>query len=467
MHTYKHTLIWVSIVGVIALMFVKLPQLVARQDSVWRTFSPLVEVDALVKQQYVEQIRDTRLVDGAIRGMLLELDPYSRYLGPQELPSFERRKEGGYTGIGLELGVRAGQLTVIAPVEGSPAARAGVAPGDVLLKVNHRAVKDLSVSEVEDLLLGTAGSTVSLTLRHPPAQEPQHLTITREPVTFRTVRGFRRHADGSWDYLIDPTHRIGYVRVSNFRASTAREFEQALRQLRRQGITGLILDLRFNPGGLLVQGVAVADHFLTKGTIVSTVTRRHAVREFAATGTGTWGKINLAVLVNGGSASASEIASGALQDHRRATIIGTRTFGKGSVQHLIPLTAHNAAVKLTVAYYRLPGGRFIHRASYHTEDHDWGIRPDLEVKLEEEEIVALRAARAALDQEQLDADPARTAEVGGHAEAPPALSSGLAIPLSTSGNAILMDRQLKAALQLLRDESASHATPIPREETSP
>ena len=216
------------------------------------------------------------------------------------------------------------------------------------------------------------------------------------------MRGFRHLADGSWDYLIDPAHHIGYVRVSNFRANTAHEFESALRALRRQGATGLILDLRFNPGGLLEQGVAVADHFIKEGTIVATVTRRRAVREFAATGAGTWSDVNLVVLANAGSASASEIVSGALQDHRRAIILGTRTFGKGSVQHLIPLTAHATAVKLTVAYYRLPGGRFIHRADYHTGDHDWGIRPDVEIALSAEETSALRAARTALDQERFD-----------------------------------------------------------------
>ena len=465
MRAYKHTLIWVSIVGVIALMFVKLPQLAARQDSVWRTFSPLVEVDALVKQQYVEQIRDPRLVEGALRGMLLELDPYSRYLSPDELASYTRLSQGDYAGVGVVLGMRDGQLTVIAPVEGSPAAQAGIAPGDVLVEVHKRSTKGLSVPEVEDLLLGPAGSTVSLAVLSPPAREPLHLTITRQDVTLRTVRGFRRHADGSWDYLIDPDRRIGYVRVSNFRASTGREFGAALRRVHRQGVTGLILDLRFNPGGLLEQGVAVADHFIAKGQIVSTVTRRRAVREFDATGAGTWSNVDLVVLVNGSSASASEIVSGALQDHRRATIIGTRTFGKGSVQHLIPLADDRAAVKLTVAYYRLPGGRFIHRANYHTEDHDWGIRPDFELELSREETSALRAARRALDCGRPDADLARVDEPGARAEASPtAAPPDSADSLLDFGGTILIDRQLEAALRLLRGEPpVSPASALPHE----
>ncbi len=394
---HRHSLVWLAVFVVIALMFLRLPPMVARQDAVFHTYSALVEVDALARQQYVEAITDDRLVHGAIRGMMFQLDPYSGYIAPEELPAFERRNRGGFTGVGLELGIQHGVVTVIAPIEGSPAARAGIRPGDVITAIDGRAVDGFSVFDVEERLTGAPGTVVSLGVQHSDDRVPRVVEIERGPVTLRTVRGFRRTPTGDWDYLIDPPRRIAYVRISSFLEHTAREFDRAIDELGHAGSRGLILDLRFNPGGVMPQAVGISDHFLEDGVIVATVTRRHAVHEYPATLGGKGTDLHLVVLINEASASAAEIVAGSLQARGRAIIVGERSFGKGSVQNLLPLTEHKAAVKLTTAYYRLPDGRIIHRAAHNAHTDSWGIKPDVEVPLADDEVQAIQNSRQEVD----------------------------------------------------------------------
>lgn len=425
----KHGITWVVVFGVIVLMFLQLPPMAAKQDAVVHTYSALVEVDALAKQQYVEPILDDRLVDGAIRGMMLKLDPYSGYISPEELPAFERRSRGDFSSVGIELGARGGQLVVIAPVEGSPAARADVRAGDVLLSVDRKTLEGRSVFDVEEMLAGTAGTRVMLELRHAD-EAATTLTLTRGPVHLKTVRGFRRDGHpGRWDFIIDRAAGVGYIRVSNFRENTLADFDAALRETLDAGAKSLVLDLRFNPGGLMQQGIAMADCFLESGLIVSTVTRLRAIEEYNATPEGTVENIRLVILVNGGSASSSEIVAGALQARGRATIVGQRSFGKGSVQHLIHLQGHQAAVKLTVAYYRLPDGRIIHRTDANAHSDVWGVTPDVVVALDDTENQAIRASRSALDA----ASPGGTEAMG----------------------QLLMDRQLLEALSIAKNPASS------------
>lgn len=463
---YRHTLTWVAIVGLIVLMFLRLPPMVAKQDALLNIYGPLVEVDALCRQQYVEPIHDMRLVEGAIRGMMLRLDPYSGYIAPNELHAFERRNEGDYTGVGLEIGYRRGRLMVIAPIENSPAARAGVRPGDVILSVNGVDVEGLSVFDVEELLVGPPGSTVTLRVVHREDREPTELTMRRGPVHVSSVRGFARAAANEWDYWIDPARRFGYIRVSNFRNNTTAEFDRVLRRLLKQGVRGLILDLRFNPGGIMHEAIAMVDRFVDHGLILSTVTRRRAVDQFRAHRSGTVSDLPLAVLVNGGSASAAEIVSGSLQAHHRAAIVGERTFGKGSVQHVIHLTEHDAAVKLTTAYYRLPDGRIIHRTPRNADSDAWGVLPDVIVELTDEEERHIRARRKELDLAFIDA-PAADAlpasdRAGSHHqmnEEDEPRDEGLS-PVAVL-RSLPIDRQLQAALDVLgravgQDESKSH-----------
>lgn len=433
---HKQGITWVVVFGVIVLMFLQLPPMAARQDSVVHTYSALVEVDALAKQQFVDPIEDDRLVDGAIRGMMFQLDPYSGYISPEELPAFERHSRGDFSGIEVEVGMQGGQLTVIAPVEGSPAAQAGVLAGDALLSIDGRSLEGRSVFEVEEMLVGPPGTRVHLEVRHPGEREASKLSLIRGPVHLATVRGFRRDSTGAWDYLIDPANRIGYIRVSNFRANTMRDFDAALGELLDDGAAALILDLRFNPGGLMQPAVAMVDRFVDAGVILSTVTRRRAVDEYVAIREGTIDNLKLVVLINGSSASAAEIVAGSLQATNRALVVGQRSFGKGSVQHLIHLVGHKAAVKLTVAYYRLPDGRIIHRTDRNAHTASWGVTPDAAIDLDESEVAAIQESRR-----RVDIPP-------GRASAAPVVegSQDLRLP----GPELVRDRQLEEALVLAR-----------------
>jgi len=437
---HRHTLTWVVMFGLIALMFLQIPPMAARQDSVFNTYSALVEVDALARQQYVDALGDDLLVEGAIRGMMRQLDPYSGYISPAELPAFERRSHGEFVGVGAEIGMRGGQLTVIAPVEGSPAAHGGVLAGDRLLAIEGQDLEDRSVFDVEEMLVGRPGTSVRLTIQHVGQDEPCEITILRGPVSLRSVHGFRRDAAGRWDYLIDPQARIGYIRVSNFRDNTLRDFDLALRELNAREPRALILDLRFNPGGLMHQAVAMVDRFLDGGLIVSTVTRRKAIDAFNATPQGTDMKVPLFVLINGSSASSAEIVAGALQARGRAVLVGERSFGKGSVQHLIHLLGQKAAIKLTVAYYRLPNGRIIHRTEQNARTDAWGVRPDVEVRLDPDAVRKIQESRQAVDLAFAGAPSSQAVPP------PPGDSSAV----SATPREVILDRQLMKALSLAR-----------------
>lgn len=449
----RHSLTWIAIFVVITLMFLNLPPMVARHDVVLNTYSALVEVDALAKQRFVEPVDGRRLVDGAVRGMMLQLDPYSGYIPPNELAAFERRSAGDYIGVGLELGMRDGRLTVISPIEGSPAGKSGILAGDVLLEVNGQDVKHHSVFEVEDRLVGKPETTVDLKVLRSGEDAPLVFQVQRDHVSVRTVRGFSRDTRGAWSYLIDDDSGIAYVRISNFREGTLRDFDRVLADLSSKNICGLILDLRFNPGGLMDVAIDLVDRFVPEGVILSTVTRRKVVHDYLAHPEANKLDLPLVVLVNRASASSSEIVAGSLQDHHRATIIGERTFGKGSVQHLIPLSDHAAAVKLTVAYYCLPRGRIIHRSPRTTPSDSWGVHPDMEVILTDEEIAAIQRARRTLDA-PITANTANENSATGDDSAPPDDLSLARVNNATNSTeprqSLPVDRQLAAAIDHLR-----------------
>ncbi len=445
---YRHGLVWLAVFCVIAMMFLRLPHIAARQDAVLTTYSALVEVDALARQEFVEAIHDDRLVDGAIRGMMLQLDPYSGYISPKELPAFQRRSRGSFFGIGIELGMQRGRLTVIAPIDGSPAAKAGVRAGDTLVAINGRELEGRSVFDVEELLGGAPGSPVRLRILHTDESDTTELSIVRGPVSLTTVRGFCRDVSGNWSYTLDPDEGLAYVRISGFLDNTMRDFDEILGDLVSLGLRGLIIDLRFNPGGLMRQAVDLTDRFVDHGAILSTVTRRRAVQEFRATRPGTLKSVALAVLINDASASSSEIVAGSLQALGRAIVVGKRSFGKGSVQHLIPLAEHGAAIKLTTAYYRLPDGRIIHRTPKNAHTDAWGIIPDVVIELSEEEKKTVLAYRRALD--------------GGSTEAtlPPVHEAGdVKAQCGIGGRSLIPDRQLLEALTQLRRRLAQGDDP--------
>jgi carboxyl-terminal processing protease len=354
----------------------KRPEAVPPQDEM----QLLAEAMERVRHDYVDDVDDDRMVEAAIRGMLAELDPHSAFLGPEEFDDIRISTSGRYSGIGVDLGVKDGRVVVVAPVDGSPASRAGILAGDVILSVDGMPLDVADLDDAVHLMRGPLGTRVVLMIRREGVDEPQEIALDRGQIEVQSVRA----------ELLDAGD--AYVRISHFTDSTAQDLRRALGDLERQAgrsLPGLVLDLRNNPGGVLDAAVAVADVFLERGLIVSAEGRMPDARFRAnATPGDLLDGAPLSILVNKGSASAAEIVAGALKDHRRATIIGTSTFGKGSVQTIIPLSEGNA-IKLTTSRYYTPSGMSIHVR---------GVAPDVVVEAQghDGEDAQLASAVAAL-----------------------------------------------------------------------
>lgn len=391
----KRGMIWIATCVVLAVAFLRLSPMVAREGTLLGDYSMLIEVDALVRKNYVEPIPSDRLARWAIEGMMNGLDPYSGFITPEKREAFERHTSGETIGTGIDFDLRDGRWVVSAAIEGSSAAQAGVLPGDEILAIAGTDVAEHSFIQIQKRLLGAEGTLVRVTLRRADHPGPIELALRLSAVTHTTVRGFGGSPDRGSLHVINADLKIGYIRVSAFRRTTIADFNVALDEVIAQGVDALVLDLRFNPGGLMTQGIAMIDRFVEKGLILSTINRRGGIEEFHATAEGTIMGLPMVVLVNGGSGSAAEIVSGSLQDHKRATIIGENTFGKGSVQHLIPLHSGRGALKLTVAYYRLPSGRIIHRGS--APGARGGVYPDVEVASTARQRREIITARRVLD----------------------------------------------------------------------
>jgi len=333
-------------------------------DLPWADARTLAEVMARVKQDYVERVDDHRLLQAAIRGMVSSLDPYSEYLDRDEYDQLKVSSTGEYSGVGLELSLDDDQVIIVAPFEGSPAAAAGIRAGDVLSTIDGTAVNGTNLAETIGRLRGREGTVVHLGILRGTSDQPLQFALKRERVELHSVRS----------YLLAPG--FGYLRIAQFSETTDGEVQAALASLRTgngAALKGLVLDLRDNPGGVLEAGVAVADEFLDAGVIVSGKGREpNANFEMDATPGDRMNGAPIVVLVDGGSASAAEIVAGALRDDHRATLIGRRTFGKGSVQTVMPLPG-DSALKLTTSLYFTPSGASINHK---------GIAPDIELKRE-------------------------------------------------------------------------------------
>ncbi len=344
----------------------------------------LVDTIDHVQRNYVKEVDRRELIEAAIRGVLSELDPYSAYIAPDELDGFRTAVDSKFGGIGIQITLENGSLQVLSPLAGTPAYRAGILAGDRITEIDGKSTKGIRLEEAVGRLKGEEGTQVALTVVHEGNPEPRKITISRELIAVPTVLGDHRKQDDAWDFMLDPQQGIGYVRVTAFSSDTARELRDALEQLKQENFRAMILDLRFNPGGLLRSAVEVSDIFLSKGRIVSTKGRGAETpeRSWDAHEKGTFGDIPMAVLVNRFSASGSEIVSACLQDHKRAVVIGERTWGKGSVQSVIELEfdlqTHEprSALKLTTASYHRPSGKNIHRFPGAKEDGEWGVAPD-------------------------------------------------------------------------------------------
>lgn len=350
---------------------------IAQRTNDYRFFDPLIEVKTLIDRYAAEEPDLDDLQLAAIEGMIEALDdPYALYVPPRLNEDFEKELTGEYVGIGAEVNSIDGVFTIVTPMDDSPAFRAGLMAGDKVRYIDGQATEGLSVDESIDLLLGEDGTEVTLTVERDG--ETIDITITRGKIKARAVRGYRRAADenASWDYMLDPQRRIGYIRVSQFTPSVAAEFEEALREIgaHEGGLAGLIIDVRWNPGGLLDQAVRMADLFLEEGVIVSTKGRAFEERFARAAEEGTLPAFPIAVLINGQSASASEVLAGALVENDRAIAVGERSFGKGSVQSVHPLGGGGTggSLKLTEQRYYLPSGRSLQRTD---ESVTWGVDP--------------------------------------------------------------------------------------------
>ena len=313
-----------------------------------------------IRLGYVEEVGDTELLDNAIAGLLTELDPHSVYLNREDYGELQEHANGEYGGLGLEIGTDNGAIRVVSPIDDTPAAKAGIQAGDLIVKMNDNPVRGMSLQKAVDKLRGEKGTSIKLTLYREGEKEPLDIEVVRDIVQVSAVRS----------RLLEPGY--GYIRVSQFQTKAGADFVAALEELiAQQPIKGLVIDLRNNPGGLVPASIEISDALLDGGTVVYTEGRLpSANRSFEASSGDLLNGLPVVVLINGGSASASEIVAGALQDHGRAAILGTQSFGKGSVQTVIPL-GDGRAVKLTTARYFTPNGRSIQAE---------GIVPDIVIE---------------------------------------------------------------------------------------
>ncbi|MFV1973385.1 MAG: S41 family peptidase [Thiohalobacterales bacterium] len=348
-----------------------------------RTFS---DVFGRIKSDYVESVEDKELLENAIRGMLTGLDPHSSYLDAEQFKELQVGTTGQFGGLGIEVGMENGFVKVIAPIDDTPAQRAGVKAGDLVIRLDDTPVKGMTLGDAVKIMRGKPGTDIELTIVREGQDKPLQITITRDIIKVKSVRS----------RMLEPGY--GYLRISQFQSKTADYLVKAMDDLKKENdgpLKGLILDLRNNPGGVLNGAVAVSDAFLDKGLIVYTEGRLpDSSLRFNATPDDVADGAPIVVLVNQGSASASEIVAGALQDHKRALIIGTQTFGKGSVQTILPLSG-GTALKLTTARYYTPSGRSIQAE---------GISPDIE--LESLKIAAI----------EQNIEPLSEADLSGHLE---------------------------------------------------
>ncbi len=332
----------------------------ANSTETYRLLSLFGDVFERVRNDYVEPVSDEQLIESALNGMLTSLDPHSNYMNPKNYKDMQVQIQGEFGGLGIEVTLENGWVKVVSPIDDTPAARAGIRPGDYITNLNGEPVQGMTLNDAVEHMRGPVNTDIKVTIRR-DGQAPFDVTLTRAVVKIQTVRS----------KLVD---NVGYIRISQFVASTDTGLRKAIDQLKKdsQGrLQGIVLDLRNNPGGLLDQAVAVSSDFLDKGEVVSTRSRRaEETQRYDAHGKDLTDGLPMVVLINDGSASASEIVAGALQDHRRAILLGTKSFGKGSVQTIIPFGEKGGAIRLTTARYYTPSGRSIQAL---------GIEPDIKV----------------------------------------------------------------------------------------
>jgi carboxyl-terminal processing protease len=346
------------------------------EEDLFESMKLLIDSFDQVDRFYVKEVNRRELIEAALRGMLDRLDPYSNYISPDDLARFNSQVEQEFGGIGIQVGLDAqNRLIVLTPLPGSPAYRAGIRAGDLISTIEGESTHNFDLEKAVKRLKGKAGEAVKLGVVHLGANAVEEVKVTREMVHVSTVLGDHYKPDGKWEYMLNAEKKIGYVRITTFSRDTVKELKIALTQLKAQGMAALVLDLRFNPGGLLSAATEISDLFVEEGRIVSTKGRNTEERIWNARKPDTFSGFPMVCLVNGFSASASEIVSACLQDNNRAIVVGDRTWGKGSVQNVIEMEGGKSALKLTTASYHRPNGKNIHRFPGAKEDDEWGVFP--------------------------------------------------------------------------------------------
>ncbi len=361
------------------------------QEEYYELYKVLADTLDQVERNYVEDVDRRELFEAAIEGILEKLDPYSNYISPEELSRFKTSVENEFGGIGIQVGPdRDGGLRVTSPLYGTPAYRAGLMAGDRIVEIEGESTDGMSLDDAVRRMKGEAGTKVTFAVIHPDGK-PATYTIEREVIHVQSVLGISRKSDDTWNFMLDSDKKIGYLRLTAFSRDTANELRSTVKALQEEGMKGLVLDLRFNPGGLLNSAIEVSDMFVAEGKIVSTKGKNTPERSWDAEKPGTFDGFPIAVLVNHYSASASEIVAACLQDHDVAVVIGERTWGKGSVQNVVDLEGGKSALKLTTASYWRPSGKNIHRGPKAEEADEWGVKPNegYELKLSNDETFAL------------------------------------------------------------------------------
>jgi carboxyl-terminal processing protease len=351
----------------------------------------LASTMATIENRYLEPIESSQLFERAMDGMLGNLDDYSAYISPADLQQFHEAIDQEFCGIGVEVALdpQTKQLMVLCPLLESPAYKAGVRAGDRIVRIHDASTQGMSLEDASNLLRGKPGDSVTISVLHEGEEKPVEVAIVREVIPTDTVRGDTRNADGSWNFFLEGDDRIGYVRISSFSDNTVGKFEQALDWLVEHKMRGLVLDLRDDPGGYVDAAIDVCNLLVRSGVIVSTRGRNGSIGYTAkARGDAPFTDFPMAVLIDQNSASAAEIVAACLQDHHRATIVGQRSYGKGTIQEIVDLEGGCGAMKLTTASYWRPSGKSIARPHNAGPKDIWGVMPDenCEVVLKDDEF---------------------------------------------------------------------------------
>jgi len=410
----------------------------AKPQNTYQSLEAFANILDIIEKNYVDEVSTDTIIEGAIKGMLNNLDPHSSYLKPDDFKELKMETQGSFTGIGIEITVKDGFLTVVSPIEGTPAFNNGIKAGDKIIKIDDEPTKDLSLMDAVKKLRGPKGTKVTISIHREGWTDLKDITLTRDVIPLHSVKS----------KILEPGY--GYIRIINFQERTTKDFMDALKTLTSKGeLKGLVLDLRNNPGGLLTQSVQIADIFIEDGVIVSTKGRiKEQNLVYKAHASGKPVSYPMVVLVNEGSASASEIVAGALKDHKKAVIVGAQTFGKGSVQTIIPMD-NGAGLRLTTARYYTPNGTSIQAT---------GIVPDIlvpttiitkEEAAEEEKkpnFLREKDLKGHISNGQKKEEPAGT-QAGAEKKAG---TKGLTAEEQLIQDEIERDNQLKTALMLLK-----------------